>query len=90
MGTNNIPKLSEDTLSNQGYRVQEDQVRRIVKRLENFKTVQCSDLQGRPIDPSKRGSDGGLDLIINIKAKTPVAEKRVETIVRNILLKNDY
>lgn len=90
MRTNAIPKLSEDTLSNQGYRVQEDQVRRIVKRFDNFKTVECLDLQGRPVDPSKRGSDGGLDLIIKIQAKTSVAEKRIETIVRNILLTNDY
>ena len=90
MGTIAIPNLSEDTLSNQGYRIQEDQVRRIIKRLDNFNTVRCLDLQGRPADPSRRGSDGGLDLIINIVAKTPAAEKRIETVVRKILLKNDY
>lgn len=90
MGTISIPNLSEDTLSNQGYRVQEDQVRRIIKRFETFTTVRLLDLQGRPVDPSKRGSDGGLDLILNINAKTPAAEKRIETVAKKILLSNDY
>lgn len=90
MGTISIPNLSEDTLSNQGYRVQEDQVRRIIKRFETFTTVRLLDLQGRPVDPSKRGSDGGLDLILNINAKTLAAEKRIETVAKKILLSNDY
>lgn len=76
--------------SDKGYEVQKDQVTRIIRRLEGFKTVSCVDLAGRPIDPEKRGPDGGLDLIVRVQAKTPAAEKAVEKKVLNILLKNDY
>ncbi|PPK75922.1 hypothetical protein B0F87_1049 [Methylobacter tundripaludum] len=78
------------SLADKGYEVQKDQVTRIQNRLKSFKTVRCIDLEGRPIDPEKRGPDGGLDLIIRIEAETPAAEKRVEKEVLKILLENDY
>ncbi|MGZ8216523.1 hypothetical protein [Methylomagnum sp.] len=81
---------SKNILSEKGYDVQKDQVTRIMRRLSNFSTVRCLDIEGRPIDPCKKGPDGGLDLIINIQARTPSAEKRIETMVLKILLKNDY
>lgn len=90
MRTMAVPASYEDSLSNKGYRVQEDQVRRIQKRFSGFSTLRCLDLQGRPVDPCKRGSDGGLDLILKISAKSPAAEKRIENLALKILLSNDY
>lgn len=83
-------QTDETTLSDKGYEVQKDQVTRIMRRLDGFQTVACVDLDGRPIDPDKRGRDGGLDLIIRIQAITPAAEKRIEKKVIGILLRNDY
>lgn len=80
----------EGSLSDKGYNVQKDQVTRIINRLDGFRTVACVDLVGRPIVPEKRGPDGGLDLILRIEAKTPAAEKAIETKVLKILLNNDY
>lgn len=80
----------EESLSNKGYEVQKDQVERIINRLRGFTTVRCVDLDGRPIDPNRRGRDGGLDLIIQIEARTKGAETRIENQVLSILLENIY
>lgn len=81
---------SKKSRSEEGYDFQFDQVNRISNRLKNFTTVRLEDLDGRPIILDKKGPDGGLDLIIKIEAKTPTAEKMIHTIVKNILLNNDY
>lgn len=81
---------SQKSRSEEGYDFQFDQVQRIFKRFKGFTTVRFEDLAGRPPILDKKGPDGGLDLIIKIEAKTPAAEKKIHTIVKDILLNNDY
>ncbi|MCU8291248.1 hypothetical protein OC525_22220 [Vibrio vulnificus] len=81
----------ELTLSEIGYRVQEDQVTRLLKRFENFSTVEMTDLRGRPLKlPLKRGQDGGIDVIFRITSSSNRGQASVYGKVKKILVTNDY
>ncbi|MCK7575899.1 MAG: hypothetical protein MZV65_08375 [Chromatiales bacterium] len=81
----------EMSRSEMGYRVQEDQVERLLNRFAGFTTVEITDVYGRPITlPLRRGADGGIDVIFTISAPTEHGASIVYGRVRNILLNNDY
>lgn len=81
----------ELTLSEIGYRVQEDQVTRLLKRFENFSTVEMTDLSGRPLKlPLRRGQDGGIDVIFRITSPSHRGQASVYGKVKKILISNDY
>lgn len=81
----------ELTLSEMGYRVQEDQVTRLLKRFENFSSVEITDLKGRPLTlPLKRGQDGGIDVIFIIRSLSERGVASVYGKVKKILITNDY
>ncbi len=81
----------ELTLSEIGYRVQEDQVTRLLTRFENFSTVEMTDLKGRPLTlPLKRGQDGGIDMIFIIRSLSDRGLASVYGKVKKILITNDY
>lgn len=82
---------SQLSLSEMGYKVQEDQVERLLKRLRGFLTVEMTDLRGRPLElPLKKGRDGGIDVIFKIQAPTTHGTSIVYGKVRKILIDNDY
>ena len=75
--------------SERGYKFQFDLVEKILQRLDSFRTVTCYDMAGNVITSDnfkRRGPDGGLDLIIRIEAKTPLAAQQIAGKVRKILL----
>lgn len=81
----------ELTLSEIGYRVQEDQVTRLLKRFENFSTVEMTDLRGRPLRlPLNRGKDGGIDVIFRITSTSLHGQASIYGKVKRILISNDY
>jgi len=81
----------ELTLSEIGYRVQEDQVTRLLKRFANFSTVEMTDLSGRPLTlPLNRGKDGGIDVIFRITSTSLRGQASIYGKVKRILLLNDY
>lgn len=84
--------VSEElTLSEIGYRVQEDQVIRLLQRFQNFATVEMTDLRGRPLKlPLKRGKDGGIDVIFRITSSSTRGQASVYGKVKKILVTNDY
>ncbi len=87
----NHDETKELTLSEIGYRVQEDQVERLLIRFEHFSTVEITDLKGRPLTlPLRRGRDGGLDVIFTIRAHTSRGTATIFGKVKKILIENDY
>ena len=81
----------ELTASEIGYRVQEDEVEKLLNRFKGFTTVELTDLQGRILSlPLRRGADRGIDVIFRIRANTEQGAKSVYGKVKKILLNNDY
>jgi hypothetical protein len=82
------------TPSQMGYRFEHEELKRLMKRLKRFGTVEFTDAYGSPLTPDiieKRfGSDGGIDCIIHIVAPTEKGASNVATRIRNILINGDY
>lgn len=82
------------TPSQKGYKFEHDELKRLMKRLQNFETVEFTDVKGTPLTPDtidrRFGSDGGIDCVIRIVAPTEQGAKNVATRIRNILINGDY
>ena len=82
------------TPSQKGYNFEHDELKRLMKRLKNFETVEFTDVLGTPLTPEsidKRfGKDGGIDCIIHIVARTERGADNVTGRIRNILVNGDY
>jgi hypothetical protein len=85
---------SQLTPSKKGYHFEHDELKRIMTRLQNFETVEFTDVSGTPMTPQsidKRfGKDGGIDCVIHIVAPTERGAKNVATRIRNIIVNGDY
>ena len=76
------------TPSERGYQFQFQLVEKLVDRLAGFSTVTLYDMNGNIVTRDtvrKRGRDGGLDLIIRIVTKTPIASRQVAGKIWKIL-----
>lgn len=76
------------TPSQSGYAFQFRLTALIIERLQGFSTVTLKDMSGNVVtidNHRRRGPDGGLDLVIEIEARTETAAKAVATRVRAIL-----
>jgi tetrahydromethanopterin S-methyltransferase subunit G len=84
----------ELTPSRMGYYFEHDELKRLMKRLENFETVEFTDVSGTPLTPEridKRfGKDGGIDCVIHIVTPTERGANNVAGRIRNILISGDY
>lgn len=82
------------TPSRMGYYFEHDELKRLMKRLKNFETVEFTDASGTPLTAEsidKRfGKDGGIDCIIHIIAPTERGANNVAGRIRNILVSGDY
>lgn len=82
------------TPSRMGYYFEHDELKRLMKRLKNFETVEFTDASGTSLTPEsidKRfGKDGGIDCIIRIVAPTEKGASNVAGRIRNILVNGDY
>ncbi|MDH6097982.1 hypothetical protein NWP21_03800 [Anabaenopsis sp. FSS-46] len=95
------PKIKEFTPvekitpAKKGFHFEHDELKRLMKRLKGFETVEFTDAYGAPLTAEtieKRfcKKDGGIDCVINIIAPTEQGTKNVATRIRNILIKGDY
>ena len=78
----------EITRSEQGYQFQFQLVERLIERLEGFSTITLYDMDRNIITRDtlrRRGRDGGMDLLIRIEAKTPLASRQVAGKVWKVL-----
>lgn len=77
-----------------GYEFEHEELKRLMKRLKRFETVEFTDAYGSPLTPEiidKRfGADGGIDCIIHIVAPTEKGASNVAARIRNILISGDY
>lgn len=77
-----------------GYYFEHEELKRLMRRLKRFETVEFTDVEGTPLTPDiieKRFSpDGGIDCIIHIIAPTERGANIVATRIRNILVNGDY
>lgn len=77
-----------------GFEFEHNELKRLMKRLKGFETVEFTDANGGRLTPEevdKRfGPDGGIDCIIHIIAPTEQGAKNVATRIRNILIKGDF
>ena len=82
------------TDSKRGYKFEHDELKRIMKRLKGFETVELTDVYGTSLTPDsidKRfGKDGGIDCVIHIIAPTERGAKNVASRLRNIIVNGDY
>ena len=92
VGHNSRGAFVEDealSLPERGYEFQFRSTKAILDKLAGFSTVTLRDMAGNTItldNYRRRGRDGGLDLVIEVDAKTPAAAKAVATRVRSIIL----
>lgn len=94
---NKVTKFEEKekiTPSQMGYRFEHEELKRLMKRLKGFETVEFNDAYGNPLSlgiiDKRYGSDGGIDCIIRIIAPTERGASNVATRIRNILIDEDY
>jgi hypothetical protein len=89
-----VKVLREKSSSEQGYKFEHDELKRLMKRLKRFETVDFEDVQGNRLTPEiideRFGPDGGIDCVIRIIAKTEQGTNNVTTRIRNILIDGDY
>ena len=82
------------TPSQRGYKFEHDELKRLMRRLKGFETVEFTDVEGIPLTPqiveNRYGKDGGIDCVIRIIAPTERGAKIVATKIRNILINGDY
>lgn len=82
------------TPSKMGYYFEHDELKRLMKRLKRFKTVEFTDANGTPLTlesiDKPFGKDGGIDCVINIVAPTEGGANNVATRIRNIIINGDY
>jgi hypothetical protein len=74
--------------SERGYQFQFQLVERLFDRLTGFSTITMYDMNRNIITRDtlrKRGRDGGLDVLIRIETKTPLASRQVAGKVWKIL-----
>jgi hypothetical protein len=85
---------SELTPRNRGYRFEHEELKRLMTRLDTFKTVKITDAYGTPLTPEtidKRfGRDGGIDCVIHVIAPTEQGASNVAGRIRNIIINGDY
>lgn len=73
-------ETEEITPSERGYQFQFRLTRKLLERLSGFSTVKCYDMDGNLINLQnieRRGADGGLDLLIIIRAANRRATRQV-------------
>lgn len=77
-----------------GYKTEHDEIKRLMKRLSRFETVEFTDAKGDPMDittvDQRYGKDGGIDCVIRIVAPTERGASNVAARIRNIIIKGDY
>ncbi|MEH2418746.1 hypothetical protein [Nostoc sp.] len=82
------------TPSKEGYKFEHDELKRLMKRLRNFETVEFRDLSGSLLSPQtidqRFGLDGGIDCVIRIVAPTEAGARNVAGRIRNILINGNY
>lgn len=90
----NFVEVEQVSSSETGYKFEHDEIKRIIKRLKNFDTVQITDAYGSPLTSDiidkRYGADGGIDCVIKIIAPTEKGAKIVAGKIRNILISRDY
>lgn len=87
-------QVDEVTLSEEGYNFEHNHLKRLIRRLEEWDTVEITDAHGAPLTPEivedRFGPDGGVDCVIRIAAPTEHGAKVVRGRIREILKKQDY
>ncbi|WP_445626211.1 hypothetical protein [Nostoc sp. DSM 114167] len=87
-------QVEKITPSKEGYKFEHDELKRLMKRLRNFETVEFRDLSGSLLSPEtidqRFGQDGGIDCVIRIVTPTEAGARNVAGRIRNILIKGDY
>lgn len=87
-------EIEKITPSKMGYKFEHEELKRLMKRLKRFETVEFTDAYGSPLTPeiieNRFGSDGGIDCILHIVAPTEKGASNVATRIRNIIVKGDY
>lgn len=83
--------IEDDSLSvsAQGYEFQFKLTKAILDRLRGFSTVTLRTMDGSVITHEnyrRMGADGGLDLVVEVAAKTEAAARAVHTRVRAAIL----
>lgn len=82
------------TPSQKGYQFEHDELKRLMKRLRNFETVEFMDLSGSLLSPEiidrRFGRDGGIDCVIRIVTPTEAGARNVAGRIRKILINGDY
>lgn len=77
-----------------GYKTEHDEIKRLMKRLSRFETVEFTNTTGDPMDintvDQRYGKDGGIDCVIRIVAPTERGASNVAARIRNIIIKGDY
>lgn len=82
------------TPAEKGYHFEHEELKRLMKRLCRYETVEFMDLSGIPLSSEtidqRFGRDGGIDCVIRIVAPTEAGARNVAGRIRNILIKGDY
>jgi hypothetical protein len=80
--------------SEYGYRVEHSEIKRLMKRLRRFETVEFTDAYGVLLSEAtidqRYGKDGGIDCVIRIVARTERGASIAATRLRNIIISGDY
>lgn len=91
--------LSQETTevlsrSQQGYKFEHDELKRLLQRFRGFATVTITDAYGaeltEEIIEQRFGPDGGVDCVIHIEAANDRGISWVTTRVTNIIVNHDY
>ncbi|MEH1943130.1 MAG: hypothetical protein V7L01_23315 [Nostoc sp.] len=91
---NFFKQVEKITPSEEGYKFEHEELKRLIKRLRNFETVEFRDLSGSLLSTDtidqRFGRDGGIDCVIRIDAPTEAGARNVAGRIRNILINGDY
>lgn len=87
-------KLTPMTPSKRGYEFEHDEIKRLMRRLKNFQTVDFTDAEGNILTESiidkRYGKDGGIDCVIRIVAPTEHGAHIAAGKLRKIIIEGDY
>lgn len=82
------------TPSKKGYQFEHDEIKRLMRRLKNFQTVDFTDAEGNILTESiiekRYGKDGGIDCVIRIVAPTEHGARIAAGKLRKIIIDGDY
>lgn len=80
--------------SRMGYHFEHEELKRLMKRLKGFESVEFTDVYGTPLTvesiDKRFGKDGGIDCVIHIITETERGAKNVATRIRNIIVNGNY